>query len=402
MSLRSLQPVRTWRRTRTQTRSQGKLCTHKLHGGSKSTNVFIPDPVHWITETIPLLIEKHRSHKSQQAPNEPTLKQRSQSLSKTDMQTVVPFGNETACTDTVVNDETKTSYVKGKQIGKGAFKVVFDACVDHPRTSTSKHKSCVHPVVIVEQEVKTEDDLNAIRRELFFGAKLSAEGLAPRIFHSQQCENQFTMLVERMHENIYEMAKHQTRSFFNKSYNTKTFPVLMFYSDQFMAIIQLIINISRHSVVHGDLKIENIMTDDKRKIFKVIDFGFTGDYGEYTPIWGFTHVYGCPGKETIPAKIGVTANFWQFFQCLIGEVFVFIWNKDTQKLFLFHDLAFPQDQDLLAAQERATIQNACTEKRTAKELLLELKQEKDMRDELLTVSERDGHQLETFKFSVQI
>lgn len=342
----------------------------------------------WIVETIPRLIEKYRPE------TKVILSTRSRSTSKQPpSNTQTP---DTAACDSIFYAHDGKTYYKNKKLGQGSFKAVYEACTEHP--NKIKNSACSHPVVIVQQLVQTESDELSLERELYFTKILSAGGLAPKIYELKRCGSYVTMLMERVHQNVFQLGKEQTKSFFGKSHDTRMFPVLIYQRSQFDAIWQLILQLSRKNVCHGDLKLENIMVNESHTHFKVIDFDFAGDYHKFTPLWGFTFNYGCREQQPIPDSIGILANFWQFFKTLIGEVFVFIQDDDSGgTLSLFHNLSFPKFQDIINNKEMKLLQKTCQKKRITKELRTELRQERHMRKDLVKLS---GKLLPVFQFSI--
>lgn len=322
--------------------------------------------VNWIRERIPKLVTR-KYHKS---VNQRTLS--SDVKSKADEQS--------SCS---LFHYQSQLYHKGRQIGKGAYKIIYEICSsdikkDTLNTTTSSTNSFCRKDVVVSDQLNKKQS-NALDRELYFGRMLAKVELAPQIYQIETCGEHVMMIMERMKENMQQVGKKQATSVFHLDH----YPVLLFTVDQFQMMWNIIVRLSIRGIVHGDLKLENLMMSMDRNMIKVIDFGLTGDYQYYFPRWGFTHVYGCINQQSITPEIGIRANFWQFFKCLQGEVFVFIWDHSNQKLSLCHDFSFPDSQTALDTSDLDIIQNQCSPTRIISSLTNELKYEQRIREQLL-------------------
>jgi Protein kinase domain len=357
----------------------------------------------WILKIVPRLLHKYRKTDTSNSDTKRATQQKSVILKSNKLHKRKQSDNATCDSKTKLIQDVSTGifYSKGKQLGTGAFKIVYEACAEHP----NKKSACLHPVVIIEQSILSSNDEDIFNRELYFASVLSSYGLAPQIVHIEECQHTITILMERMTMNFRQLGQIQTLEFFKRKHSTTHFPVLLYTLSQFNSVIQLIFAVNLLNITLGDLKGENIMVDKTRTQFKFIDFGLSGDYSKFIPKWGFTHNYGCPSEKNIPQGIGVAANLWQFFTSICGEVFVLLWNDISNQNGIPSSEMYLVDtnsiqESFLNPDEWKYVQQVCPFSRIQASLQQELTEEQRMRDHLLLMAKSIYPLLTRFSLSL--
>lgn len=216
-------------------------------------------------------------------------------------------------------------YVFGQLLGKGSFGSVHEACQDN---------SCKWVLKI--SFLDDDFDKQVAAREIAIMEQLNDTGLIPRLLKWKMCDDMAMMLMDRWSMTAEQLGRQGYEHFFGKGSNVMN--ALMFTDVQINKIYALARKLSELGIIHGDLKLDNIMYRVHDDSFIIIDFGFTGTYKEhegkyYSARWGFTHAMGCKQSEDspVPQQLSRFANVWQLTVDIGSSVpFVLIGIEDRQ------------------------------------------------------------------------
>lgn len=201
-------------------------------------------------------------------------------------------------------EERPEGYLYGQQIGRGAFGAVHEACKD---------QNCRYVLKI--SFFRDDFDREIAEREIAIMEQLRTTGLTAKLVKAKMCTDRALMLMERFDMSAEQLGTKQYEQFFGKG-SAVLQGSMMFTDTQIQALFELALQLSKLGVLHGDLKLDNIMYSVNGDRFVVIDFGFTGTYKRYkdkvwTARWGFTHAMGCSQTKEIPKELIPSANVWQ-------------------------------------------------------------------------------------------
>jgi Protein kinase domain len=258
-------------------------------------------------------------------------------------------------------------YWFGQQIGRGSFGSVHEACKD---------EDCKYVLKIA----MFADDFGreSARREISIMKQLEPTKLGPKLLNYRFCDDKALLLMERFDMSAEELGRRQFSHFFGEDAAQSNAEALLFTETQIIKIFTLALRLSQAGVVHGDLKLDNIMYRLREDDFIVIDFGFSGTYrtvdGKYwEAFWGFTHVMGCNScpegvdecaRKPISKSLVPYANIWQLMVDLGGSypiVLIALEAPGTRKvveLRLLEGLG-PAYQQILNRKALAKIETVC-------------------------------------------
>jgi hypothetical protein len=180
--------------------------------------------------------------------------------------------------------------------------------------------------------LKFEHDRKAFNRELEMYGLARQRGLirdrvVPRLMDSWWCQNTGHLVLERIDLNIVQLGRLQFGQWMDitpedhKQMYTKYYDkTLLFTVDQLEQLWALAGFLDRQGLVHGDLKLGNILYRVRDQRLYIFDFGFSAfvsaPASSSPPAVGWTVTYGAPNYTTIPAELYPIFNRWQMLMAL--------------------------------------------------------------------------------------
>jgi len=182
----------------------------------------------------------------------------------------------------------KMSYKKHKRLGTGSYGSVWS----------------IGALYVVKTSKLTEDSdskdvspklLDVYRREVHFLQTLKGCGICPNLkdcyFKSNNTKG--VQIMERFDGTVKQLAQSQALKY--RHWLPKA--SLLFYPQQLSKMKELVMNLEKRGICHGDLKISNMLyrvQPQKQISIRIADFGFAGylDDKTYSPLVGFARRYG--------------------------------------------------------------------------------------------------------------
>lgn len=147
-------------------------------------------------------------------------------------------------------------YTFGKQIGRGAFAIVFEAL----------HKPSKQIVAIKQYDKLKLHDLSRkkqVQREIKILPRLNHTGVV-KMFEAFENSNSIYLVMEHVSgESLHQYLKAQT---LRRLSSTQTKQIVK-------QLLNVLMYLHSRCVTHGDIKLENVLVDKKGQI-KLLDFGF--------------------------------------------------------------------------------------------------------------------------------
>lgn len=211
----------------------------------------------------------------------------------------------------------------GSVLGKGNFGSVFVILDDAGRPTNLILK--VSNIVLDRNENEEEEDEeakkkgesereDAFMREVMFLDKLKniKPPLVPNLQRWIKCGGQGLQVMERFDSSAKELGQKQASTLLNLDPEKN----LAFDASQLRSIINLASRLDRLGIIHGDLKLANLLVKGQKR-FVVADFGFAGyrNKKKTQPLMGFTGEWGCPSTEPIPDNL---IKYWNRIQLFIN------------------------------------------------------------------------------------
>lgn len=206
--------------------------------------------------------------------------------------------------------------------------------------------------------------VDELRRETYFLEKLKDSGISPRLREEWCCVEHCYQVVERFDCDFDDQATKQYAAWpLSTSFNRK-FPQLrtkqlglVIYEHQLEQLITILRRLSNddYQIVHGDAKLTNFLYRKQTDTIVAADFGLSGDFRKYQPIFGWTHVaLGLPKHVPSNFKYRKYFNLWDLEQYMLHDVVVFRKkNKNSNEFRIFTGF----DKTLIPQEARRYFQN---------------------------------------------
>lgn len=213
-------------------------------------------------------------------------------------------------------------YVVKQELGSGASAIVSAVC-------SEKENDC-HSYALKQLK---KDAIEELDRESYFLEKLKQSGISPRLREKWCCVEHCYQVVERFDCDFDEQATQQYAAWplsttFNRKFpqlKTKSYGLVIF-PNQLNELITILTRLSNiYGIMHGDAKLTNFLYDKKHDRIVAADFGLSGDFLRYQPIFGWTHVaLGLPKHVPTNLKYRTYFNLWDLEQYMLHDVVVFL------------------------------------------------------------------------------
>lgn len=238
---------------------------------------------------------------------------------------------------------TKHYKVKEK-LGSGASATVSAVCFTK---IDGKERDCTsYALKQLKRELADE-----LERELYFLNKLkqrTGTGISPQVREKWCCEDHCYQVVERFDCDFDLQATQQFKAWPPSTALTQLFPQLktrslglVIFHWQLEQLKHIVQTLSEHGIIHGDAKLTNFLYRKQTDTIVAADFGLSGDFQTYEPIFGWTHVaLGLPKRfpRTSPAKRSIFLRYWNLWdleQYMLHDVVAFI-VRPSSSFFIFN------------------------------------------------------------------
>ena len=253
-----------------------------------------------------------------------------------------------------------------------------EGSLENPTIVTIAAQACHSGSYQCGYVIKYERNRQVMERELEMyklarGRGLIRERVVPHLYDGWWCENMGHLVLERIDVNVFQLGQLQFLQWMNLSRpdmddmnlqdKNKLLNSLLFTADQLQGMWQLATLMDRIGLVHGDLKLSNILYRIRDQRFYIFDFGFSGfviepSSSSFLPVVGWSATYGAPTFTRIPSELYPIFNRWQLLMALTDAhpVLVALPNSDhAQYRFGFEEIGvfagfrsfeFTPDQEL--------------------------------------------------------
>lgn len=195
-----------------------------------------------------------------------------------------------------VGDKSATvigHYELKKTLGKGNFSTV----------KLAQHRITNHKVAIkiVKISVLNDESMVRVQREIEILKKLGKHENIVRLYQVIKTKRYFMLITEYCaNQELYE---------FIVTHGRLSEPLACYYFRQITSALEYLHN---HSIVHRDLKAENLLLTDNYRTIKLVDFGFANFFSKnrYLDTWCGSPPYAAPELFKGVEYAGPPADIW--------------------------------------------------------------------------------------------